>query len=112
MGQPVHQVGNDVELLGLPLPRPNTELAFRMLCRHNKHVQDFGQVRDVLELSRREKLWTEFIDEIEAETGEPAASLHSKEFFRRFCAAFDRDTFTRLKPALANKEPEPSGRNG
>lgn len=111
-GQPVHQVGNDVELLGLPLPRPNTELAFRMLCRHNKHVQDFGQVRDVLELSRREKLWTEFIDEIEAETGEPAASLHSKEFFRRFCAAFDRDTFTRLKPALANKEPEPSGRNG
>lgn len=109
-GQPVHQVGNDVEVLGLPLPRPNTELAFRMLCRHNKHVQDFGQIRDPLELSRREKLWTEFIDELERETGEPAAAMHSKEFFRRFCEAFDRESFTRRDPVTAHKEPEPTGR--
>jgi nucleoside-diphosphate-sugar epimerase len=98
-GQPVHQVGNDHELLHLPLPRPNTEHAFCMLCRHNKHVQDFGTVKDPLELSRREKLWLEFISELEAETGEPAALMHSKEFFRRFTEAFDRDTFTRRQPA-------------
>lgn len=97
-GQPVHQVGNDADLLHLPLPRPNTEHAFCMLCRHNKHVQDFGTVRDPLELSRREKLWLEFIEEIEAETGEAAALMHSKEFFRRFTEAFDRESFTRLAP--------------
>ncbi|MBS2036497.1 SDR family oxidoreductase [bacterium] len=97
-GQPVHQVGNDHDLLRLPLPRPNTEHAFCMLCRHNKHVQDFGSIKDPLELSRREKLWLEFIAEIESETGQPAALMHSKEFFRRFTEAFDRDSFTR-KPA-------------
>jgi len=100
-GQPVHQVGNDVDILGLPLPRPNTEQSFCMLCRHNKHVQDFGTVKDPLELSRREKLWTEFVDELERETGEPAALMHSKEFFRRFCEAFDRETFTRREPVTA-----------
>ena len=98
-GQPVHQVGNDADLLHLPLPRPNTEHAFCMLCRHNKHVQDFGTIRDPLELSRREKLWLEFIEEIEAETGEPAALMHSKAFFQRFCDTFDRDSFTRRQPA-------------
>jgi hypothetical protein len=35
-GQPVHDVGNDVRLLGLPLRRPDTLHSFRMLCRHNK----------------------------------------------------------------------------
>jgi len=104
-GQPVHQVGNDVELLGLPLPRPSTESAFRMLCRHNKYVQDFGNVRDPLDLSRREKLWLEFIDELETETGKPVTEMHSKEFYRRFCEAFDRDSFTRRPtPVIANKE--------
>ena len=46
-GQPVHDVGNDVRILGLPIRRPDTaKHAFRMLCRHNKYVQEFGQVRD------------------------------------------------------------------
>lgn len=95
-GQPVHQVGNDVTVLGLPETRPNTKAAFRMLCRHNKYVQDFGSVKDPFELSRREKLWLEFIDEIEAETGKPASEMRSKEFYRRFHEAFDRDNFVRL----------------
>lgn len=93
LGQPVHQVGNDVELLGMPLPRPSTKDAFIMLCRHNKYVQDFGSVKDPLELSRRERLWTLFIDEIEEETGSPAAHLPAKEFVNRFFQRFDRDTF-------------------
>lgn len=105
-GQPVHQVGNDVDILGMPTPRPCTEAAFRMLCRHNKYVQDFGNVRDPLDLSRREKLWLEFIDELEAETGKPVHEMHSKEFYQRFCAAFDRDSFTRKsQPALSAPDP-------
>ena len=54
-GQPVHDVGNDVRILGLPIRRPDTEHAFRMLCRHNKYVQEFGQVRDPDEIARRER---------------------------------------------------------
>ena len=111
-GQPVHQVGNDVDILGLPLPRPNTLDAFRMLCRHNKYVQEFGAVKDTLELSRREKLWTEWLDEIERETGAPPSAMKSKEFYRRFCEAFERDSFTRRDPLTQNKEPEQAGRTG
>ena len=54
-GQPVHGVGNDVRILGLPIRRPNTEHAFRMLCRHNRYVQQFGRVRDADEVARRER---------------------------------------------------------
>ena len=70
-GQPIHDVGNDVRLLGLPIRRPDTLAAFRMLCRHNKYVQEFGQVRDLDEVARRERLWEIAIDEIEYETGPP-----------------------------------------
>ena len=67
-GQPIHDVGNDVRLLGLPIRRPDTLASFRMLCRHNKYVQEFGQVRDLDEIARRERLWENVIDEIEYET--------------------------------------------
>lgn len=94
-GQPVHQVGNDVEILGMPLPRPNTEEAFVMLCRHNKYVQDFGGVRDPIELARREQLWSEFIQEIEDDLGKTAARLTHKEFVTRLNGRIDLKTFTR-----------------
>ncbi|HIB67350.1 MAG TPA: WSD1 family O-acyltransferase [Phycisphaerales bacterium] len=45
--QPVHEVGNDVTILGMPEQRPNTKEVFRMVCRHNKYVQDFGKIRDL-----------------------------------------------------------------
>jgi hypothetical protein len=45
-GQPIHDVGNDVRILGLPLRRPQTDHAFRMLCRHNRYVQEYGRVRE------------------------------------------------------------------
>lgn len=105
-GQPVHQVGNDVDILGLPLPRPNTEAAFRMLCRHNKFVQDFGNVKDTMELSRRERLWSDFLARLEREQCRPVSEIPSKEFYRLFTEAFDRDTFTPL-----DKEPQEAGRN-
>ncbi len=42
----VREFWNDVRVLGLTLRRPNTYYAFRMLCRHNMLVQDFGRVKD------------------------------------------------------------------
>jgi nucleoside-diphosphate-sugar epimerase len=79
-GQPIHEVGKDVRILGLPEPRPNMEYAFRMLCRHNRYVQHFGQVRDLDELSRRERLWREFIDDLEQRTGLAVGTLSADEF--------------------------------
>ncbi len=82
-GQPIHDVGNDVRILGLPLRRPNTENAFRMLCRHNKYVQEFGKVRDLDEIARREHLWEKTLKAIELSTGRQVASIPPEEF-RRF----------------------------
>ena len=81
-GQPIHDVGNDVRILGLPLRRPNTENAFRMLCRHNKYVQEFGKVRDLDEIARREHLWEKTLKEIEHKTGRQVASIPPDEFRR------------------------------
>lgn len=78
--QPIHEVRKDIEVLKLPEPRPDMEYAFRMLCRHNRYVQHFGQVRDPEDLSRREKIWKEFIDELEQRTGRRAGDLSATEF--------------------------------
>jgi nucleoside-diphosphate-sugar epimerase len=79
-GQPIHDVGNDVRILGLPIRRPDTVAAFRMLCRHNGYVQAFGKVRDADEIARRERLWEQAIDEIEFESGRQVASMRRREF--------------------------------
>jgi nucleoside-diphosphate-sugar epimerase len=81
-GQPIHDVGNDVRILGLPIRRPDTVAAFRMLCRHNDYVQAFGTVRNLDEVARRERLWEETIDEIEFESGRQVASMRRVEFHR------------------------------
>jgi nucleoside-diphosphate-sugar epimerase len=81
-GQPIHDVGNDVRILGLPLRRPNTENAFRMLCRHNKYVQEFGKIRDLDEIARREHLWEKTLKAIEHTTGRQVASIPPDEFRR------------------------------
>lgn len=91
-GQPIHEVGKDVEVLGLPLPRPNTEHAVRMLCRHNRWVQDFGQIRDLDEIARRERIWDQFIADLERTTGSPAGALAPAEFQRALDAALDPGT--------------------
>jgi nucleoside-diphosphate-sugar epimerase len=92
-GQPIHDVGNDVRILGLPLRRPQTDHAFRMLCRHNRHVQEYGRVRDPDEVARRERLWERAIDTIELETGREAASLDAAEFRHRLADQIDLATF-------------------
>ena len=92
-GQPIHDVGNDVRILGLPVRRPNTEHAFRMLCRHNKYVQDFGKVRDLDEIARREALWENVLSEVEHKTGRQVASLPPDEFRRFLTQRIDLKTF-------------------
>jgi nucleoside-diphosphate-sugar epimerase len=79
-GQPIHDVGDDVKKLALPARRPDTVAAFRMLCRHARYVQEFGTVRDLDEIARRERLWERAIDEIEFATGRPAPSFSALEF--------------------------------
>ncbi|MFI5197710.1 MAG: SDR family oxidoreductase [Thermoanaerobaculia bacterium] len=92
-GQPIHDVGNDVRILGLPVRRPNTEHAFRMLCRHNKYVQEFGTVRDLDEISRREFLWENALGDIEHKVGREVASLPPDEFRRYLTQRVDLKTF-------------------
>lgn len=88
-GQPIHDVGNDVRILGLPIRRPDTLQAFRMLCRHNRYVQEFGKVRDADEVARRERVWQETIERIEFETGREVAALGAREFRRQLEARLD-----------------------
>ncbi len=92
-GQPIHDVGNDVRILGLPLHRPNTEHAFRMLCRHNRYVQQFGAIRDADEIARREAVWERVIDQIEHRTGREAASIPTRTFQRLLDEEIDTQSF-------------------
>jgi hypothetical protein len=97
-GQPIHDVGNDVRILGLPIRRPDTAAAFRMLCRHNRYVQEFGRVRDLDEVARREKVWTQALEALEFDTGRQAAALEGPEFRRLIGTRIDLRAF-RLRRA-------------
>ena len=88
-GQTIHEIGNDVRILGLDIHRPNTRYVFRMLCRHNRHVQQYGRIKDPDEISRRERVWTDAIDDIEQKTGRSIGSLRSKEFRREIEARLE-----------------------
>jgi nucleoside-diphosphate-sugar epimerase len=92
-GQTVHDVGEDVRTLGLPCQRPDARVAFRMLCRHNRYVQEFGRVREPREVARREALWERVIDDIEFETGQAAALVPAPEFQRELEARLDLEGF-------------------
>ena len=92
-GQPIHDVGNDVRILGLPLRRPDTANAFRMLCRHNKYVQEFARVKDPDEIARREKAWAEALAAISYRTGREVATVEAKEFLKLLSAEIDPRTF-------------------
>lgn len=94
-GQPVHEVGKDIRVLGLPDERPDTQSAFRMLCRHNRYVLEFGRVRDLDEVSRRERLWLDFIHELEERYGERAGKIPPGDFHRAVEESFDLERFER-----------------
>jgi nucleoside-diphosphate-sugar epimerase len=92
-GQPIHDVGNDVRLLGLSIRRPDTAASFRMLCRHNKYVQEFGHVRDPDEIARRERRWEIAIDGIEYDSGRQVSSMRPGEFRQLLAERLDLRTF-------------------
>ncbi len=94
-GQPMHEVGRDVEILGLSAERPNTRHAFRMLCRHNRYVQNFGQVRDPDEISRREKVWWDFCLDLEHGAGGPVGAMPAEDFRRVVSESLDLERFER-----------------
>ncbi|MCC7385741.1 MAG: wax ester/triacylglycerol synthase family O-acyltransferase [Deltaproteobacteria bacterium] len=99
-GQPIHEVGNDHSLLDLPAERPNTRHAFRMLCRHNRWVQHFGQIRDLDEIARRERVWAEMIAAIEADLGRPAAALPPEQFREEMHRRLDLERFVPISAGL------------
>jgi hypothetical protein len=86
-------------LPSLPLPRPNTEHVFRLLCRHNRYVQEFGTIRDLDEISRRERAWSRFLASLEERMGKPAGSLSAAAFRKALAAEFDLGTFEWKGPA-------------
>jgi nucleoside-diphosphate-sugar epimerase len=92
-GQPVHEVGKDVAVLGLSDQRPNVEHAFRMLCRHNRYVQEYGKVRDDDEVSRREKVWREFCLAMEDLYETPAGAIAPHVFHREVRHHLNLKTF-------------------
>ncbi len=92
-GQPIHEVGRDVRLLGMPDDRPDTVKAFRMLCRHNRHVQKFGAVRDLDEISKRERVWWNLVLALEDEHGTLAGALPPETFASELAARIDLDSF-------------------
>ena len=109
-GQPVHEVGNDVRILGLPEKRPNAEQAFRMLCRHNRYVQDFGKVKDLDEISRRERLWLEFVRDLEQRHEQPVGAIAPEAFRSALTESLNTETFEplrSLKNPLADGGPSP-----
>ncbi len=97
-GQPVHEVGNDVRLLGLALRRPDTRHAFRMLCRHNRYVQEYGRVRDADEIARRERAWELALGALEYRTGRQASALPAAEFRELLEGEIDLKGFKRRRP--------------
>lgn len=100
-GQPVHEVGRDVSILGLPAERPVTEHAFRMLCRHNRWVQEFGKIRDAEEISRRERVWRDFVFALEERIGGPAGALEAEKFQQAVAEGLDLENW-RLEGELAD----------
>jgi nucleoside-diphosphate-sugar epimerase len=92
-GQPIHEIGNDVRLLGLEVRRPNTEYAFRMLCRHNKYVQEFGKVRDPDDIACRERVWEQAMERIELKSGREVGSLAADSFQRLLAVEIDLKTW-------------------
>jgi nucleoside-diphosphate-sugar epimerase len=94
-GQPVHDVGNDVRILGLPIRRPDTEHAFRMLCRHNRYVQEYGRLRDADETARRERVWEEAVEAIEHRTGHQIGAVPAVKFRRLMEEEIDLRAFRR-----------------
>jgi nucleoside-diphosphate-sugar epimerase len=102
-GQPVHAVGEDVRALALPARRPPTLLSFRMLCRYDRYVLEYGRVREPDEVARRDRVWAAAIDAIEFGTGRAAASIPPDEFARLLGAQVELGRFRVRRTVVPEK---------
>ena len=62
-------------------------------------VQDFGQIRDLDDISRREKAWAGFIHHLEAKHGRPAGALPADVFRADLESGLDLESFERTSSA-------------
>jgi hypothetical protein len=56
-------------------------------------VQNFGQLKDSAEISRREKAWWDFILGLEKRFGKPAGALSAEEFRAELDASLELEAF-------------------
>ena len=103
--QPLHEVAKDVAVLGLPEERPDTERAFRMLCRHNRWVQEYGRIRDTEEIARRERVWEEFLEALREHLDREPAVLPARVFLQAVRAGLDLEEFRFDPEGLASWTP-------
>ena len=82
-----------------PSAGPTPEHAFRMLCRHNRYVQEYGRVRDPDEVARREHVWGKAVDDIELRTGHEVGAIPPEEFRRLWPRRSTCRTFRLERPA-------------
>jgi hypothetical protein len=68
-----------------------------MLCRHNRYVQDFGKIKDLDEISRRERIWWEFASRVEERHGEPVGTMSATDFRAALEQSLDTDSFEPLR---------------
>lgn len=106
--QPHHEVSRDVTVLGLSEERPDTERAFRMLCRHNRWVQEFGKIRDTDEIARRERVWVEFLDALREHLGREPSTLPARVFLHAVRAGLDTEELSVDHEGLEGWHPDPS----
>ena len=85
-------------ILGLSEKRPNTLQAFRMLCRHNRYVQEFGKVRDLHEISRREEIWLRFVEAMEERNEMTVGATGASQFQQELERYLDLETFAPREP--------------
>jgi hypothetical protein len=67
-----------------------------MLCRHNRYVQDFGKIKDLDEISRRERIWWEFASRAEERYGQPVGAMSATDFRTALEQSLDTDRFEPL----------------
>ena len=79
-GQPIYEVGNDQKVLGMENHSPHPLSSFRMLCRHNRYINEFGKVKEPLRIAKRERLWKKIVSDIEAQHHCAAGMLGAVSF--------------------------------
>ena len=107
-GQPIHDVGNDVRILGLPIRRPahaSTRSACSAATTATCRSTAACATRD--EVARREQAWGKAVDDIELRTGHEVGAIPPEDFRRLLAEEIDLKT---VPPAGAAGKEHPRDR--